>query len=160
MVISSPFQTFKYRLTCTFFTVCIYGTNWLACGGDFVWWLYIIEWRLNHMQIWLSVDWVLGWTFNTNEHVSDARLRNNVLVKNLSTNQLFCVHSYYNNSKQYWWIYVFLIILNDLKWNNKFYHMQHILWSALFTSNGSTHYHIHHKMDERKLTIIRGWFTN
>jgi len=24
------------------------------------------------------------------------------LLKNLSTNQLFCVHSYYNNSKQYW----------------------------------------------------------
>jgi len=34
--------------------------------------------------------------------------------------------------------------------------MQHILWSALLTSNGSTPYNIHHKMDERKLTIIRG----
>ena len=33
--------------------------------------------------------------------------------------------------------------------------MQHILWSTLFTSNDSMHYHIHHKMDEQKLTIIR-----
>ena len=78
------------------------------------------------------------------------------LLKNLSINQLFCVHSYYNNSKQYWWIYVFLIVLNDLKWNNKFYHMQHILWFALFTSNSSRHYHIHYKMAEWKLTIVRG----
>ena len=92
------------------------------------------------------------------EHYKNAHLAYCVLGPlEISTNQLFCVHSYYNNSKQYWWIYVFLIVLNDLKWNNKFYHMQHILWSALFTSNGSTHYHIHHKMDERKLNIIRGY---
>ena len=60
------------------------------------------------------------WTFSTNEHGSVTRLHNNVLVNNLSKNQLFCVHSYYNNSKQYWWIDVFLIVLNDLEWNNKF----------------------------------------
>jgi len=39
----------------------------------------------------------------------------NPMLKNLSTNQLFCVHLYYNNSKQYWWDDVFLIVLNDLE---------------------------------------------
>ena len=38
----------------------------------------------------------------------------------------------------------------------KFFHMQHTLWSSLFTSDIPAHYRIHHKMDERKLTIDRG----
>ena len=42
----------KYRHTCTFFTVCVYGTNWLACMVTLS-----IEWHLNHMHISLSSDW-------------------------------------------------------------------------------------------------------
>jgi len=54
-------------------------------------------------------------TYSSNEHGSDAQLHNNILVKNLSTNQLFCTITIASNSGGLMFSLWYWMTLNEIK---------------------------------------------